>query len=195
MANRDGYIGLKDFPGRVIQLHQEMGWIFTGRAFIQKNPQAQAIRTKCKSLLFVQMKKDSSHSRPALIDQILIFKKPGENAVPIEPVKNGELDNDRWISWAHGIWTDIKETDTLQYYCARDTDDEKHICPLQLGTIERCIKLYSNPGEMVFTPFMGIGSEAFMAVKLGRKAKGIELKESYFNIAVKNLKSIQGGLF
>ncbi len=195
MANRDGYIGLKAFPGRVIQLHQEMGWIFTGRAFIQKNPQAQAIRTKCKSLLFVQMKKDSSHSRPALIDQILIFKKPGENAVPIEPVKNGELDNDRWISWAHGIWTDIKETDTLQYYCARDTDDEKHICPLQLGTIERCIKLYSNPGEMVFTPFMGIGSEAFMAVKLGRKAKGIELKESYFNIAVKNLKSIQGGLF
>ena len=195
MANRDGYIGLKDFPGRVIQLHQEMGWVFTGRAFIQKNPQAQAIRTKCKSLLFVQMKKDSSHSRPALIDQILIFKKPGENMKPIEPVKNGELDNNKWISWAHGIWTDINETDTLQYYCARDTDDEKHICPLQLGTIERCVKLYSNPNETVFTPFMGIGSEAFMAVKLGRKAIGIELKESYYNIAVNNLNSIQQSLF
>jgi DNA modification methylase len=190
MANRDGYIGLKDFPGRVIQLHQEMGWVFVGRAFVQKNPQAQAIRTKCKSLLFVQMKKDSSCSRPALIDQILIFKKSGENAKPIEPVKNGELDNETWISWAHGIWTDISETNTLQYYCARDTSDEKHICPLQLETIERCIKLYSNPGETILTPFMGIGSETFVAVKLGRKATGIELKESYFKIAVQNLRSI-----
>jgi DNA modification methylase len=190
MANRDGYIGLRDFPGRVIQLHQEMGWTFIGRAFIQKNPQAQAIRVKSKALLFVQMKKDSSHSRPALVDQILIFKKPGENAVPIEPVKNKELDNETWINWAHGIWTDISETNTLQYYCGRDPMDEKHICPLQLETIERCVKLYSNPGEMVLTPFMGIGSEAYVAVKLGRKAIGIELKESYFNIAIQNLQSL-----
>jgi len=190
MANRDGYIGLKDFPGRVIQLHQECGWVFVGRAFIQKNPQAQAIRVKSKSLLFVQLNKDSSHSRPALIDQILIFKKPGENAVPIEPVKNRELDNNTWISWAHGIWTDISETDTLQFYHAREKSDEKHICPLQLGTIERCIKLYSNPGEVVFTPFMGIGSEVFVAVNNGRNAIGIELKESYFDVAVNNLNSI-----
>jgi len=190
MANRDGYIGLKDFPGKVISLHQDLGWTFVGRAFVQKNPQAQAIRVKCKSLLFVQMKKDSSHSRPALIDQILIFKKPGENIIPIEPVKNKELDNETWISWAHGIWTDIRETNTLQYYCARDSMDEKHICPLQLETIERCLKLYSNPGETVLTPFMGIGSEAFMAVKLKRKAIGIELKDSYFRIAMQNLKSI-----
>ena len=195
MANRDGYIGLKDFPGKVIRLHEECGWTFIGRAYVQKNPQAQAIRVKSKALLFVQMQKDSSHSRPALIDQILIFKKPGENKIPITPVANGELDNNKWISWAHGIWTDIKETDTLQYYCARDANDEKHICPLQLGTIERCIKLYSNPGETILTPFMGIGSEAYMAVKLGRKAVGIELKESYFNIAINNLKSIQQGLF
>ena len=190
MANRDGYIGIKDFPGQVIKLHQDLGWVFVGRAFVQKNPQAQAIRVKCKSLLFVQMKKDSSHSRPALIDQVLIFKKPGDNAVPIEPVKNGELDNEKWISWAHGIWTDIKETDTLQYYHAREESDEKHLCPLQLGTIERCVKLYSNPGETVLTPFMGIGSEAFVAVKHNRKAIGIELKGSYFDIAVKNLKSL-----
>jgi len=196
MANRDGYIGLRDFPGEVLRAHQRAGWIFVGRAFIQKNPQAQAIRVKSKSLLFVQLNKDSSHSRPALIDQILIFKKPGENKVPVVPVQNGEMDNEKWIQWAHGIWTDIKETDTLQFYCGRDKDDEKHICPLQLGTIERCIKLYSNPNETVLTPFMGIGSEAFMAVKLGRKAIGIELKESYYKIAVQNLQSIQlQGLF
>lgn len=195
MANRDGYIGLKDFPGKVIKLHEDNGWIFVGRALIQKNPQAQAIRVKSKSLLFVQMNKDSSHSRPALVDHVLIFKKPGENTIPITPVKNGDLDNERWISWAHGIWTDIIETETLQYYQARDRDDEKHICPLQLGTIERCIKLYSNPGEVVFTPFMGIGSEAFMAIKLKRKAIGIELKDSYFRVAVNNLKSLQTALF
>jgi DNA modification methylase len=105
-------------------------------------------------------------------------------------VKNGELNNETWISWAHGIWTDISETNTLQYYCARDTDDEKHICPLQLETIERCVKLYSNPGETVLTPFMGIGSEAFVALKLKRRAVGCELKESYFKIAVQNLQHI-----
>lgn len=194
MANRDGYIGLRDFPGRVIALHQEMGWVFTGRCFIQKNPQAQAIRVKSKSLLFVQVNKDSSHSRPALVDQVLIFKKPGENQVPITPSKNGDLDNEKWISWAHGIWTDIQETETLQFYSARAREDEKHICPLQLGTIERCIKLYSNPGELVLSPFMGIGSEIFMAIKLGRRGVGIELKESYFREAVKNLQSIQSTL-
>ena len=195
MANRDGYIGLKDFPGEVLRWHIKNGWIFVGRAFIQKNPQAQAIRVKSKSLLFVQMNKDSSHSRPALVDQVLLFRKPGENKVPITPVINKEMSNEIWINWAHGIWTDINETDTLQYYIAREKDDEKHICPLQLGTIERCIKLYSNPGETVFTPFMGIGSEAFVAVNLERKAIGIELKKSYFDVAIKNLKSIQDGLF
>ncbi len=191
MANRDGYIGLRDFPGEVIRLHEKLGWTFTGRCYIQKNPQAQAIRVKCKSLLFAQMNKDSSHSRPALIDQVLIFKKPGENQIPITPVKNGELDNEKWISWAHGIWTDIQETETLQYYHARARDDERHICPLQLGTIERCIKLYSNPGETILTPFMGIGSEAYMAIKLRRKTVGIELKESYFKTAIENLNSVQ----
>jgi DNA modification methylase len=191
MANRDGFIGLKDFPGEVIRLHQKQGWTFFGRIFIQKNPQAQAIRVKSKSLLFVQMKKDSSHSRPALIDQVLIFKKPGDTEVPVEPVKNGELDNETWISWAHGIWTDISETNTLRYYHARESSDEKHICPLQLETIERCVKLYSNPGETVFTPFMGIGSEAYTSVKYGRNAIGIELKDSYYKTAVNNLQSIE----
>ena len=187
MSNRDGYIGIKDFPGQVIRAYQDLGWTFFGRAFVQKNPQSQAIRTKAKGLLFVQIRKDSSDSRPALIDQVLIFKKPGENLVPVTPVEHGELDNETWIEWAHGIWLGIQESDTLRYHDARDTDDEKHICPLQLGTIERCIKLYSNPGELVLTPFLGIGSELFMAVKLGRRGIGIELKESYFDLAVRNL--------
>ncbi len=191
MAQKDGYIGVRDFPGEVIRAYEKAGWIFTGRCFIDKNPQAQAIRIKSKALLFVQMRKDSSDSRPALIDQLLLFKKPGENTVPIRPVDNGELDNETWIEWAHGIWLGIRETETLQFHTARSQDDEKHICPLQLGTIERCIKLYSNPGETVLTPFMGIGSEAYIAIKLGRKAIGIELKPEYFNIAVNNLKEAE----
>lgn len=188
MSSRDGYIGVKDFPGQVIRAYQDEGWVFFGRAFVQKNPQSQAIRTKAKGLLFVQIRKDSTDSRPALIDQVLIFKKPGENAVPVTPVENGELDNEQWIEWAHGIWLGIQESDTLRYHEGRDADDEKHICPLQLGTIERCVKLYSNPGELVLTPFMGIGSEAYVAVKNGRRAVGIELKKSYFDLAVRNLK-------
>ena len=190
LAQKDGYIGVKDFPGAVIRAYEDAGWIFTGRCYVQKNPQAQAIRVKSKALLFVQMRKDSADSRPALVDQVLLFKKPGDNAVPIMPVANGELDNETWIEWAHGIWLGIRETETLQYSRARGNDDEKHICPLQLGTIERCIKLYSTPGEMVLTPFGGIGSEAYMALKLGRKATLIELKQEYFHVAVSNLEAV-----
>jgi len=188
---KDGYIGMRDFPGEVIRAYEREGWIFVGRAFVQKNPQAQAIRTKSKALLFVQLRKDSTHSRPAIVDQVLIFKKAGEPAVAVKPVENGELDNERWIAWAHGIWLDIHESDVLRYTQARAADDEKHICPLQLGTIERCIKLYSNPGETVLTPFMGIGSEAYQAVRFGRRAIGIELKDSYFRIAVQNLQEAE----
>jgi len=191
MQSRDGYIGVRDFPGAVIAAYEAEGWTFVGRAFVQKNPQAQAIRTKSKALLFVQLRKDSADSRPALVDQILIFRKPGENAVPILPVAHGELDNDTWIEWAHGIWLGINESDTLQYHHAREGDDEKHICPLQLGTIERCLKLYSNPGETVLSPFAGIGSEGYQAVKLGRKFVGIELKPSYWEVAVNNLREAE----
>ena len=191
MAQRDGYIGVKDFPGDVIRAYENEGWTFVGRAFVQKNPQAQAIRTKSKALLFVQLRKDSADSRPALVDQILLFRKPGDNAVAIMPVENGELDNETWIEWAHGIWLGIRETDTLQYSVARGADDEKHICPLQLGTIERCIRLYSNPGEVVLTPFMGIGSEVYQAVMLGRRGIGIELKPEYYRIALQNLRNAE----
>jgi DNA modification methylase len=191
MQQRDGYIGLKDFPGDVIRAYEKEGWIFVGRAYVQKNPQSQAIRIHSKALAFGQLRKDSTDIRPALIDQVLFFRKLGDNQVPVEPVKNGEMDNELWIEWAHGIWVGIKETDTLQFGRARGTDDEKHICPLQLGTIERCIKLYSNPNEMVLTPFGGIGSEAYMALKLGRKATLIELKPEYFNVAVQNMKTAE----
>ena len=191
MAVRDGYIGIKDFPGDVVRAYEANGWVFFGRAVVAKNPQAQAIRTKAKGLLFTQLRKDSSDSRPAILDHILIFKKPGDNVVPITPVLNGEMDNETWIDWASGIWTGISESDTLQYTTARAADDEKHICPLQLGTIERCIKLYSNPGETVLTPFLGIGSEAYEAIRLGRRAIGIELKPSYYRIAVENLSKIE----
>lgn len=187
MSIKDGYIGMRDFPGAVIGAYEREGWTFVGRAIVGKNPQAQAIRTKAQALLFATLKKDSSDSRPAILDQILIFKKDGNNEVPITPVTNGEMNNETWIDWAGGIWLGIHESDTLQYTTARDADDEKHICPLQLGTIERCIKLYSNPGETVLTPFLGIGSEAYQAIRFGRKAIGIELKESYFRIAAKNL--------
>lgn len=190
LSMKDGYIGLKDFPGEVIKAHQEAGWVYKGWAVVAKNPQAQAIRTKAKALLFVQLKKDSSQSRPAILDRVLFFNKPGERDKPVTPVERGEIDNEKWIDWAGGIWTGISESDTLQYTTARAPDDEKHICPLQLGTIERCIKLYSNPGELVLTPFLGIGSEAYSALKFGRRAIGIELKPSYFSIAVKNLADI-----
>jgi hypothetical protein len=189
LLSKDGFIGLKDFPGMVIQAFVERGWTYHGRVTIDKNPQAQAIRTHSKALLFVQMEKDSTWSRPAIGDYILVFRKPGENQTPVTPVANGDITREKWIEWARPIWYGISESDTLQYTTARDPEDDKHICPLQLGTIERCIALWSNPGETVFTPFGGIGSEVYQAVKMGRKGIGIELKPGYFNVAVKNLKN------
>lgn len=183
MLCKDGYIGLKDFRGQTIAHFIEQGWIYYGEVCIDKDPQAQAIRTKSKSLLFVQFKKDSIHSRPALADYILIFKKPGENKVPIHQ----DLSNETWIEWARPIWYGIRESDTLQYTTARDPEDERHLCPLQLETIKRCVMLYSNVGETVLSPFAGIGSEGFVSIKNGRKFIGIELKPSYARIAEQNL--------
>ena len=184
---KDGYIGLKDFPGMTIKAFEERGWIYHGRTTIDKNPQAQAIRTHSKGLLFVQMKKDSSWSRPAIGDYILVFRKPGDNAVPIQP----DISNDMWIEWAHPVWYGIKESDTLQYSRARGDDDERHICPLQLGTIERCIRLWSNKGETVLSPFAGIGSEGHQAILLGRQFVGIELKPEYYRVALNNLQDAE----
>lgn len=182
----DGFIGLKDFRGDVIQKFTGQGFIYHGEVCIDKNPQAQAIRTKAKGLLFVQLRKDASWMRPGLADYIIVFRKPGENAVAIHP----DMSNEEWIEWAHPVWYGIRESDTLNVAEGRDKDDERHVCPLQLGTIERCIRLWSNPGETVLSPFAGIGSEGYEALRHGRKFIGIELKPSYFQAAHKNLERI-----
>lgn len=203
MLERDGYIGVKDFRGDVIRAYVDAGWIYHGEVCIDKDPQAQAIRTKAKGLLFVQMQKDSTWSRPAMADYILIFRKPGENAVRVTHDATNPLSalsNDEWISWARPIWYGIRESDTLQVAEARENDDERHICPLQLGTIERVIRLYSNPHDLVLSPFAGIGSEGYEAIRLGRRFVGYELKPSYYTVAVKNLRAAemrrsQGELF
>ena len=135
--------------------------------------------------MFVQLKKDSSWVRPGMADYILLFRAPGENA---EPVKT-DVTNEEWILWARPIWYGIRESDTLHTAEARDEKDERHICPLQLGTIERCVRLWSNEGDTIFSPFGGIGSEGYQALRLGRKYIGIELKQSYYDCAVRNLEA------
>lgn len=179
----DGVIGLKDFRGKVIEAFLSAGFIHHGEVCIDKDPQAQAIRTHSKALLFAQLRKDASWLRPAIADYILLFRAPGENQVPIHP----DLTNDDWIQWARPIWYGIRESDTLNVAEARTEKDEKHIAPLQLETIERCIRLWSNLGELVLSPFAGIGSEGYQAVKLGRRFVGIELKLEYYHVALRNL--------
>jgi len=179
----DGFIGLKDFRGDAIRAFINAGFIHHGEIVIDKDPQAQAIRTKAKSLLFVQLKKDASWLRPALADFILVFRKPGENAIPIHP----DLSNEDWIEWARPIWYNIRESNTLNVAEARSDKDERHIAPLQLETIERCIRLWSNPGETILSPFAGIGSEIYQALMLNRQAIGIELKSQYYETAKSNI--------
>lgn len=205
----DGYIGLTDFRGDVIRLFLDSGWIFDGEVTIWKDPQAQSIRTKAHALAFATKNRDSSKTRPALADYLLLFRKPGDNAVPIRHEANrGEVTNDDWIDWASPIWSDhhdggwidgehlcpvwwgIKETNTLNTRVAKESADERHIAPLQLDFIERCVRLWSNPGETVLTPFAGIGSEVYTAVKLGRRGIGVELKPSYWRTAVGNLRDL-----
>lgn len=182
-----GVIGLTDFRGQVIQAHLDAGWIFHGEVTVDKDPQAQAIRTKAQALMFATKNRDSSMTRPALADYLLLFRKPGENAVPIKT----DVTNDEWIQWARPVWLDIRETNTLNVRVAREEADEKHICPLQLDFIERCVRLWSNPGELVLSPFAGIGSEGYVAVGLGRRFVGCELKPSYWRTAVANLRAAE----
>ena len=182
-----GVSGLTDFRGEVIRAYMDAGWIFHGEVTIDKDPQAQAIRTKAQALMFATKNRDSSATRPGLADYLLLFRKPGQNAVQIK----NDVSNDEWIGWARPVWLDIRETNTLNARTGRDSADERHICPLQLDFIERCIRLWSNVGETVFTPFAGIGSEVYSAVKLNRRGLGIELKPSYFKSAVKNLEELE----
>ena len=188
LLSRDGFIGLKDFPGWTIEQFRSRGWHWHGRVVIDKDPQAQAIRTHSKALLFAQKSRDSAWLRPAIGDQVLVFRKPGENSSPVY----SDIDNETWIEWARPIWYGIRESDTLQgWQRARDNDDERHICPLQLGTTERCVRLWSNVGDLVLDPFAGIGSTGYVAITHGRKFVGCELKESYWRMGCKNLRKAQ----
>lgn len=181
-----GVVGLTDFRGEVIAAFLADGWVLHGEVTIDKDPQAQAIRTKAQALMFQTLNRDSASSRPALADYLLVFRAPGENAVAIKP----DCDNDTWIEWARPIWYSIRETDTLNTAVAREDADERHICPLQLPLIERCVRLWSNRGELVFSPFAGIGSEGYVALQHGREFLGIELKASYWRTAAANLAAI-----
>ena len=181
---REGFIGLRDFSGMILKAFEDVGFIYHSRVTIWKDPVIEMQRTKALGLLHKQVKKDSTMSRVGIPDYLMIFRKDGER---LNPVTNTDLSVDLWQKYASPVWYDINYSDTLQFRTARDNNDEKHICPLQLQTIERSIHLYTNKGDTVLTPFMGIGSEVYQALKMNRKAIGFELKESYFNQACKNI--------
>jgi len=202
---KDGIIGLRDFSGMLIDLMSQNGFVYHARTTIWKNPVTEMQRTKALGLLHKQIKKDSSMSRVGIPDYILFFRKVGENPEPIthqdqDPYKPDYLPVDLWQKYASPVWYDIDYSRTLQYTTARDNNDEKHICPLQLDTIERILHLYSNEGDTVLSTFGGIGSEGYAAIKNKRKSISIELKESYFNVNKANhekavRESMQGELF
>ena len=212
MKERDGYIGLKDFPGKLLRLFESVGFIYHSKVQIKKNELMEAQRTKALGLAHKQIIKDSAMCRNALPDYIVTVRKPGINPEPIARKKGFEEyigtkerpnrpynDNPAlnrfsqkiWQRYASSIWLDIKQTNTLNVRQARDEDDERHICPLQLDVIARCLELWTNPGDVVVTPFGGIGSEGYEAVRMGRKAILIELKKSYYDVLIKNMKLIQ----
>jgi DNA modification methylase len=179
---RHGRKGMRDFRGDVVRVMEAAGFLYYGEFVVPKNPQATAIRTKTERLQFSQFKRDSLESSPALNDYVLEFRKPGTQAVPVL----NDVSNEEWIRWASGVWDDVRETEVLSYHSARAEEDERHIAPLQLTVIERCVRLWSNPGEVVFTPFLGIGSEVYTAIRQRRIGWGIELKPEYFKQAVRN---------
>lgn len=225
---RDGFIGMRDFRGEIIRAYEDAGWIFHSEVCIWKDPVVSQQRTKSIRLLHKQITKDSCISGQGLADYIVSFRKPGDNAEPVDgmfdafvgcqPGEDRGLDISRaaydthaaatradgrepwsfeqwksvlvWQRYASPVWMDIRQTRTLQYRGGRDEQDEQHISPLQLDVIERCIDLWSAPGETVLTPFLGIGSEVYSAVEMGRKGIGFELKPSYFRQAKKNIEAL-----
>lgn len=190
-----GVVGLTDFSAEVVRDYLDAGWIYVNRITIRKNPQAAATRTKSHGLQFAQLRRDRSQTRPVYPDYLLLFRKPGQNAVPIDgplyPGNSEAQDNDLWIRWAEAVWDDIRETNTLNVAVARENADERHLCPLQLDLIERCVRLWSNPGEHVLSPCGGIGSEGCEAIRAGRTYTGVELKRSYWATAVDNLRKVE----
>jgi DNA modification methylase len=182
---RSGGVGLCDFRGLNIRIGERAGLVYEYDWSVRKNPQSQAIRTKSRELQFSGLESDRAKSRGALPDYLIKFRAPGENAVRIQ--SKGDVSRSEWIELAECTWMDIRETDTLNVREGRGEDDIKHICPLQLPVIDRLVRLYSNPGEIVFSPFTGIGSEGYKAVQLGRRFYGCELKPEYHAAALRNL--------
>lgn len=201
----DGHVGMKDFTGDLIRSFVSRGWYYHSRHCIWKDPLIAATRTKAIGLLHKQLCKDSTISRSGIPDYLIGFRKPGENLVPVahprglttycgsdDPGGVGEKRSHFiWRAYASPVWMDIRQTKTLDSRPGRDQEDEKHLCPLQLDVIERACVLWSNPGEVVLTPFMGVGSEVYGAVVNGRKAIGIELKPSYYRQAVRNMTELK----
>jgi len=203
MKERDGYIGLKDFPGDIIRCFRKEKFIYHSRNIIWKDPLIEATRTHALGLMHKQLCKDSTMCRAGCPDYLLTFRKPGENKNPIEH-KEGLVEyhgsrkdiggigikrsHNIWRAYASPVWMDIRQTHTLNKKDAKDKKDQKHICPLQLDVIHRCVVLWSNPGDIVLSPFAGIMSEVYGAVYNGRRGIGIELKESYYKQGIKNMK-------
>lgn len=185
MKQKDGFIGISDFRGELIKLFQDCGFIFHSEVCIWKDPVIAMQRTKALGLLHKQIKKDSAMCRQGIPDYLITMRKPGDNPEKITHT-NESFPVQVWQNYASPVWMDINPSDTLQRNSARDEKDEKHICPLQLDVIRRAINLWTNENDIVFTPFMGIGSEVYQALKMNRRGVGIELKESYYEQAVKN---------
>jgi hypothetical protein len=183
---KDGIIGLKDFPGEIIRAHQDAGWVFHSRVTVWRDPVVEMTRTKALGLLYKQLQKDSTRSRVGMPDYVCVFRKPGDNQDPVGH-KPENFPVSQWQKWASPVWMDIQQTNTLNVRMAKDSDDERHLCPLQLDLIERAVTLWSNPGDVVLSPFMGVGSEGYTALRLNRKFIGCELKESYFRHATQYL--------
>lgn len=186
MKERDGVIGLKDFPAIIRQIFEDCGFIYHSKVTIWKNPVTEMQRTKALGLLHKQIRKDSTMNRQGIPDYVITMRKPGENPERVAHTHE-TFPVDVWQNYASPVWMDIRQSDTLQKKSAREEKDERHICPLQLEVIQRCIELWTNPTDIVLDPFAGIGSVPYTAVRLGRRGIGVELKESYYKQAVNNL--------
>jgi DNA modification methylase len=183
---RDGFIGIRDFGGDLIRAFQAEGFVYHSQVVVWKDPVTAMQRTKALGLLWKQIKKDSSRSRQGIPDRVITMRKPGENPEPISHTPE-EFPVELWQRYASPVWMDINPSDTLQYRSAREEEDERHICPLQLPVIRRCLKLWSNPGDVVLSPYAGIGSEGVVSLQEGRRFVGCELKSSYYEQAARNL--------
>ena len=186
MKERDGVIGLKDFPSIIRQIFEDCGFIYHSKVTIWKNPVTEMQRTKALGLLHKQIRKDSAMNRQGIPDYIVTMRKPGDNPERISHTHE-TFPVDVWQNYASPVWMDIRQSETLQKKSAREDKDERHICPLQLEVIQRCVELWTNPGDIVLDPFAGIGSVPYVAVTMGRRGIGIELKDSYYKQAKNNL--------